>query len=86
MRNEDILRIMKNIDKTIPYDNIREANKVYESVSSQLYCVEGIAESVRLMNSGLEVMEQSYNSMVKNLEIYSNIANFVSNFNYNILT
>ena len=27
--NEDILRIMKNIDKTIPYDNIREANKVY---------------------------------------------------------
>ena len=113
MRNEDILRIMENIDKTIPYDNIREANKVYESVSSQmhdlgvitenvrlmnsglsamnavssqLYGVEGIAESVRLMNSGLGIMEQSYNSMMKNLEIYSNIANFVSNFNYNILT
>ena len=140
MRNEDILRTMKNIDKTIPYENIREANKVYESVysqmydlgaitenvrlmssglsamnavssqlygvggiaenvrlmssglsamnavSSQLYGVGGIAENVRLMSSGLGIMEQSYSAMMKNIEIYSNIANFVSNFNYNILT
>ena len=86
MRNEDILKIMKNVDKSIPYDSIREANKFYESVSSQLYGLDAIAENVRLMNSGLVAMEQSRSAIMKNLEIYSNITNFVSNFNYDILT
>ena len=56
MRNEDILRTMKNIDKTIPYENIREANKVYESAYSQMHDLGVIAENVRLMSSGLSAM------------------------------
>ena len=116
MKNKNILRIMKNVDKTLPYDSIREANKFYESmysqlysvdaivekfrvmnsglyaigavgsVYSQLYSVDAIVEKFRVMNSGLYAMEQSYSSLMKNLEIYTNIVNLVSNFNYDILS
>ena len=166
MKIEDILRITKNIEKSLPYNTIREANRFYESMRSQMYnvdsmvrnleainsglysggalsyylhnvdalsknfrvmnsyfysisvassylysadsmvrnleainsglysggalsyylhSVDALSENFRVMNSVLSVMEQSRSSLMKNLEIYNNIVNFVSNLNYVIL-
>lgn len=82
MKIEDILRITKNIEKSLPYNSIREANRVYESVRSQLYNVDSMVKNVEAINSGLyygsalssylnNVDALSENFRVMNFSLYS---------------
>ena len=53
MKIEDILRITKNIEKSLPYNSISEANRFYESMRSQMYNVDSMIRDLEAINSGL---------------------------------